>query len=180
MSKVLVAACLTALFALPMNAAAQTEGKRFGLSGELGVGASKAGHGGSFSGKAAVRVRLGSTAWVIGLRAVGADGERRSVPDSFWGSAIETFSETAALLYRTLPLSNGDGAFYLGAGIGRLSGRQFMGTSTSIEYISELGVSMEAAMHVPQAGFRFVLAAHGWVGSSRPLMGVTIGFGLGG
>jgi hypothetical protein len=166
---------------VPAHATGQDESPAFGLSGELGVGLALKGGGlGSFGGKAAARVHVGSGEWAVGVRAMGGDGERRRESPCFlWCEPIETYTETAALLYRIVPLSEGGSAVYVGAGVGHLSGRRFIGSSTELEDLSETGLSLEAALHSPRGGARVVLAVQGYVGSGGPLAVATIGLGLG-
>lgn len=171
---------LPLMIGMPECASSQTEKNTVGLSGELAVGAAMAGHGGGFAGKAAMRVHPGSGDWVVGVRFTAADGTRRETTDCIWYcNPIESLSEAAALLYRTVPLSDSDGVVYLGAGIGRLTGRQFIGDTSELEDIGDTGLSVEAALHAPRHGFRVVLAAQGHFGSTRPLVGATIGLAFG-
>lgn len=177
---VLLALLLLAL-GMPLSADGQARKEGFGFSAEFGIGGSSAGHGGGVAGKVAMRVHPGSGPWALGVRFIVADGDRRGTTGCWFSpcEALESLTEKAVLLYRKIPTSDGGGAFYLGAGLGHLSGRQFIGSTSELEQVSELGLSLEAALHAPARGLRLVMAANGHIGSSRPMIGATIGIGFG-
>ncbi len=169
------------LLGMPSGAMAQSDAAALAFSGDLGLGlAVPTGAASiSFGGKAGLRAHLDSGAWAIGVRIMAAGGERRQTGGIF-GSAAEQSTETAALLYRARRSSDDKSALYLGAGVGRLSSRRFMGSSSELEDVSGVGLAFEAALHAPARGLSFVFAAQGYAGGGGPLLLETVGVGFGG
>lgn len=150
------------------------------LSVELGLGPGYAGHGVGLSGKFSVRVI--PRRWGFGVRLMAMDGARRRSTSCFiFCDPIESFTETSVLIYRRIDTAPG-ARIYFGAGVGRLSGRRFIGSTTNFEReLSELGMSFEASAHVnPRHAVGFAIAANGRVGSGGITLGVTVGVELGG
>lgn len=150
------------------------------LSVELGLGPGYAGHGVGLSGK--FSVRLIPRRWGVGVRLMAMDGARRRSTSCFlFCNPIESFTETSVLIYRRIDTSPG-ARVYFGAGVGRLSGRRFIGSTTNFERdLSEWGMSFEASAHVtPQQAAGFAIAANGRVGSGGITLGITVGVELGG
>ena len=150
-------------------------------SGELGVGPSYAGHGLGLGGK--LTVRATPDTWGLGVRHMVFDGARRTVPScSLDCKPIESFRERSLLAFRRIATSNGARVF-LGAGIGQLRGRRFIGPTTEFDRdVSELGLSFEASLYSASADrlFRFATSANGHVGSGGVSVELAIGFALSG
>lgn len=162
---------LALLLALSVSSSAmgQDRNQGVGFSGELGLGIPVITEGPmSLTGIGAVRVHFRSNVWAVGLRAMAADGEQRQT-GGFWGSAIETHRMAAGILYRIIPLSGDNSALYLGTGVSRLWGREFVGPSGELEDLSRTGLSFEAALHLPRTGSRLVCGVHGYLGAGGPL-----------
>ena len=166
---------LLALALVPSSAVSQDT---FPLSVELGLGKGYAGHGMGFSGKASVRVI--PRTWGLGVRLMGMDGARRGGTSSFW-RPIEVFTEKSVLIHRRIVTSTGS-RIYIGAGVGRLSGRRFIGSSTEFDKdVSELGMSVEASASVPPGdSVRLALSTHGHFGPGGVTAGFTISVVFGG
>ncbi len=152
------------------------------LSVELGLGVGTAGHGGGLSGKFAVRVI--PRTWGIGVKLMGMDGARRRASPTIcfiFCDPIESFTEKSVLIHRRIVTSGGS-RIYIGAGVGRLTGRRFIGSSTEFDTnVSELGMSFEASISVPPgAGIRLALAAQGHIGPGGVTASFTVGVAVGG
>ena len=87
----------------------------------------------------------------------------------------------SVLVFRRIDSATGT-RIYLGAGIGRLSGRRFIGSTTEFERdLSELGMSFEASAYIhPRHAVGLAIAANGRVGSRGITLGITVGVELGG
>ena len=167
---------LLALAVMPSSAVSQDTSP---LSIELGLGLGYAGHGGGLSGKVAVRVI--PRTWGIGVRLMAMDGARRGGRGFLFGGPIESFTEKSVLIHRRIVTSAGT-RIYIGAGVGRLSGRRFIGSSTEFEKdVSELGMSVEASAFVPPGDrVRLAVSAHGHFGPGGVTAGFTVGVAFGG
>ena len=150
------------------------------LSVELGLGPGYAGHGAGLTGKFSLRVIPGR--WGVGVRLMAMDGARRRSTSCFiFCNPIESFTETSVLIHRRIDMASGE-RFYLGVGVGRLSGRRFIGSTTEFERdLSELGMSFEASAYAnPRHAVGIAIAANGRVGPGGITLGVTFGVELGG
>ena len=85
------------------------------------------------------------------------------------------------LIHRRIDTSQGS-RFYLGAGLGRLSGRRFIGSSMEFDRdLSELVLAFEASAYInPEPRVRITPAAHGHVGAGGVALGITFGVAFGG
>jgi hypothetical protein len=165
----------TLLIALASFSSSAVAQRAFPLSAELGLGLGYAGHGVGTSGKAVVRLAPGS--WGVGVRLMGMDGVRRRATSCFiFCNPIESFTEKSVLVYRRIVTSSGS-RIYAGAGVGRLSGRRFIGSSTEFDRdLSELGLSLDVSIYLPDgAGIRFAPGAYGHVGPGGVVLGFTVG-----
>jgi len=146
----------------------------FPLSVEFGLGPSHAGHSGGFGGQISVRLVPGT--WGLGVRIMGMDGARRRATSCFiFCNPIESFTERSVLIHRRIDKEVS--RFYLGAGIGRLTGRRFIGAGTEFHSdVSELGLSFEASAFVqPGSRVRFSPTVNGHLGSGGLAVAVTFG-----
>ena len=173
----LVGILLLALAVMPSSAVSQDT---FPVSLELGLGRGYAGHGWGLSGKFSLRVI--PRTWGIGVRLMAMDGARRRAVSCFiFCNPIESFTEKSVLIHRRIMTSAGS-RIYLGTGVGQLSGRRFIGSSSEFDRnVSELGMSFEASTSVPPgAGVRFALSAQGHVGPGGVAASYTVGVAFGG
>ena len=69
---------------------------------------------------------------------------------------------------------------YIGAGIGRLTGRRFIGSSTEFDRdVSEWGFAFDVSAYMPPGhGLRFTPSAYGHVGPGGVTAGLAAGIGL--
>jgi hypothetical protein len=136
--------------------------RAFPLSVELGLGPGYAGHGTELAGKFSVRVV--PRTWGLGVRFMVMDGARRRASPCF------IFCNTI------------ESRFYVGAGLGRLSGRRFIGSGTELDRdVSELVLAFEASAYLnPGQRVRINPAAHGHIGAGEVALGITIGVAFGG
>ncbi len=154
--------------------------RAFPLSVELGLGPGFAGHGGGLSGQ--ISVRLVPKSWGVGVRLMGMDGARRRATSCFiFCNPIESFTEKSVLIHRRIDRSD-QARFYLGAGVGRLTGRRFIGSGTEFDRdVSELGLSFEASAYVqPGSRVRFSPTLNGHLGSGGLAIAITFGMAFGG
>ena len=168
-----------ALLALPQGVAGQTDLRP---SSDVGVGLTRAGHGVGLGGKFSLRATPG--AWGIGVRLMVMDGARRTILDcSVFCAPRESLRERSLLVYRRIDTPAG-ARLYLGAGVGRLTGRKFIGSSTDFDpNVREYGASFEAAYYFARTGdaiSRFATTANGHIGRGGASIQLTIGFGLSG
>jgi hypothetical protein len=174
-------ALLILMLALALAAPELAGQTRLPWSGELGVGPTYSVHGVGFGGKFTVRAT--SATWGLGVRHMIFDGARRTVPSCTLGcKPIESFWERSLLAFRRLETSNGWRVF-LGAGIGQLQGRRFIGATTEFDRdVSELGLSFATSLYSPREDglFRFATSANGHVGAGGLSFQLAIGFALSG
>ncbi len=159
---------------------ADVGGTAFPLSVELGLGPGYAGHGVGWGGK--ISVRFMPRTWGLGVRLMAMDGARRRASSCFiFCNPIESFTEKSVLIHRRIDMFDGL-RFYVGAGVGRLTGRRFIGSSTVFDRdVSELGLSFEASAYVnPGRLVRFAAALNGHVASGGVALGLTFGLAFGG
>ena len=121
---------------------------------------------------------MGKRAWGLGVRLMGMDGARRGTG---LFRPIESFREKSVLIHRRIDMFDGL-RLYVGAGVGRLTGRRFIGSGTVMDRdVSELGLSFEASAYVnPGRLVRFAAALNGHVGSGGVVLGLTFGLAFGG
>jgi hypothetical protein len=144
---------------------------------ELGLGGGWAGHGAGTSGKALARVTISD--WGVGVRLMAMDGERRQATSCFlFCRPIESFRERSALLYRRL--TPGGYTTYVGVGVGLLTGRRFIGSSSELDHdVHEWGLSFDASIYIPPGtGFRFGPSVYGHVGSGGVTWGAMVALAL--
>ena len=159
-----------------------TAGPDARVSVDAVLGRSWTGHEPGVAGKLSFRIdRRSWGPWGIGFFAMAADGARRRATDCvWWCDPIESFTEIGALVHRRFTRATGT-RFYVGAGIGRLSGRRFVGTTADLEDVSELIVPFDVTGHFPIASrFGFALGFLGHVGPEGISPTVTGGFFFGG
>ena len=145
---------------------------------EVGIGTGYAGHGVGASGKLLAHV-VGPK-WGIGARAMHLDGARRRATSCFiFCNPIENFTEKSILLYRRLASADNRHVFF-GAGVGVLTGRRFIGSTTEFERdLSEVGLSLDLSLHAPPGSrIRFAPSAFAHVGSGGITAGIVFGVAL--
>ncbi len=171
----LLASVLTALAAMPASGASQ---ERAGLSAEVGVGQGYAGHGIGPLGKFIVRTT--PTDWGVGVRVVAMDGVRREATAcSLFCNPLESFREKSVMVHRRIVTSAGSRIF-VAAGWGRLTGSQFVGSTSELEEVSQWGLALGASGYWPPGErlFRFAAGANAHVRPGGVSAGLTIGFAL--
>jgi hypothetical protein len=174
-----VFALVLVLVSMPVGAAGQNSLRP---SGDVGLGVTRAGHGVGLGGKFSVRATPG--AWGIGVRLMVMDGARRRLLDcSVFCNPWESLRERSLLVYRRIDTPAG-ARLYLGAGVGRLTGRKFIGSSTDFDpNVREYGASFEVSYYFARTGdaiSRFATTANGHIGRGGASIQLTIGFGLSG
>jgi hypothetical protein len=165
------------VLAMPFGAAAQANLRP---SADVGLGLTRAGHGFGLGGKFSLRATPG--AWGIGLRLMVMDGAKRTVLDcSVFCAPRESLRERSVLVYRRIDTPDG-ARVYLGAGVSRLSGRKFIGSSANFDRnVLEYGASFEASYYFARTGdavSRFATTANGHIGQGGVAIQLTIGFAL--
>lgn len=166
-----VAVVLFAIFvSLSTPLLGQSEALSPDISLELGVGLSRAPHGGGYAKVASLRVLPGR--WGGGIRALWLDGGSR-------GRGAESFRDLSALGIYAVDTSPST-RIHLGAGLGRLTGLEYLESAPEFRDVDRIGLAVEAVAYGALVDFvRLALGVQGHISAGGLAGGFTFGLAVG-